>query len=136
LRTFRNLIVKILPIVGMFIVIGGALLIPDSSLTTRVVLVVVGLLVVEASVWKLADPLLPSERQYFALRQEGDRFIDLIRELNQAALAARQDSPGLDSGVAAVRARMLESVDRMVEVAGKTEDAVEATPSVAPLAAD
>jgi hypothetical protein len=135
-RTFRNLIAKTLPIVGMFIVIGGALLIPDSSLPTRVILVVVGLLVVEASVWKLAEPLLPSERQFFALRQEGDQFIRLIRELNQAALAARPGPAGLDPDVAAVRARMLESVDRMVEVAGKTEDEVEAAPSEAPSHAD
>lgn len=133
MRTLRNVIVKALPIVGMFIVIGAALLIPDGSLPTRVVLVVVGLLVVEASVWKLADPLLPSERQFFALRQEGDRFIRLIRELNRAALAAKPRPAHLDPGVEAVKGRMLASVDRMVDVAGKTEDEVAATAEPGPV---
>jgi hypothetical protein len=127
LRTLRNVIVRALPIVGMFIVIGAALLIPDSSLPTRVVLVVVGLLVVEASVWKLADPLLPSERQYHALRQEGDRFIRLIRELNRAALVAAPGAAAPSPEMQAVKGRMLESVDRMMEVAGKTEDEVGTT---------
>ena len=51
----------------------------------QVAIVILGLLLLEAGVWKLAHHVLPSERQYHALRDETDGFITLVRQLNAAA---------------------------------------------------
>lgn len=41
----------------------------------------------EAGVWGLSAKLFPSERRFSRLRDEGDRMIELTRELNAAAIA-------------------------------------------------
>jgi hypothetical protein len=60
----------------------------------QVAIVVLGILLLEVGVWQLAHHLLPSERQYLALRCETDLFLTLVRQLNAVALLVKaEDSP-------------------------------------------
>ena len=113
-----------LPIVGMFLVFLAALGVEDIQL--RIILILIGLLLIEVGVWKLANPLYPNERRFNHLRTEVDQFITLARELNATALKARTTrSDTLENRMDAILASMRRSVDRMAEVAGKEEVEIE-----------
>lgn len=120
MRKLRRLIHLIVPAVGMALVIGAVLF--GEHLGVQLFLVVAGLLLTEAGLWRLADPILPDERKYMALREEADHFKTLVRQLNAAALAA-DDGNGAPRSSALDEARdeMHRSVDRMVKLAGKTD---------------
>ncbi|MCI5105984.1 MAG: hypothetical protein MRY76_04670 [Pseudomonadales bacterium] len=64
------------------VILGGSL-----DIRAQLPLALIGVLIMEAGVWGLSSKLFPSERRYLRLREEGDRMIDLIRELNNAAIA-------------------------------------------------
>lgn len=121
MRRLRRLIHLIVPAVGMALVIGAVLF--GEQLAVQLFLVMAGLLLTEAGLWRLADPILPDERKYIALREETEHFKTLVRQLNAAALAAHEGNgngarpaPAFDEA----REEMHRSVDRMVNVAGKT----------------
>jgi hypothetical protein len=119
-RRFLNLLV---PAIGMALVIGAVLFGPPIGV--QLFLVVAGLLLTEAGLWRLADPILPDERKYIALREETDHFTALVRQLNTAALAIdREDESASRFALEEVHRSMLHSVDRMVEFAGRTVDEV------------
>lgn len=106
---------------GMLIVFV-AVLAPQISanLQLQIILVLIGVLLVQAAVWKFTNPFLPSERRYDDLRNEVDEFIDLVRELNAAAVQARK-SRAIDATdrMDQVLHRMHLSVDQMGRLAGK-----------------
>ncbi len=82
------------------------------------------------SVWKAAHRVLPTGRRYLALRAESDQFLQLVRELNTAALAvSRDDSQAHKQAFEEVRGAMRKSVERMVAVAGKTNAELESSRS-------
>lgn len=119
MRALRRAIELSLPILGMAVVFGGVLFIPGSRLQFQIVVVLLGVLMLEAGVWGLTNQLLPNERTYVALRAEGDRFIDLIRNLNAAAV---DRDTGAEQGEERFRKALVamhDSVDIMGEVAGK-----------------
>ena len=121
------------PVVGIALVIGSVLFV--DTLRVQLILVIVGLLLVEAGVWRLAAPFLPDDRRYLALRTEGDHFITLIRQLNSAAVEHRETGdPGAALALDEIKTEMHRSVDRMARFAGKPGEAVEdeAAPEVAP----
>lgn len=92
-----------------------------SGVTRQIVVVVIGLLLIEMGVWKLGHMLFPEEREYLALRAEVDRFIRLVRDLNRAAVALRSGgAPEARERFEGLRASMVEAVQRMAEVAGRT----------------
>jgi hypothetical protein len=92
---------------------------------TQLFLVVAGLLMTESGFWRLADPFLPDERKYMALRTELDHFTTLVRQLNSAALARdREGDPENRHLFDEVRDKMHDSVDQMVRFAGKTVDEI------------
>jgi len=120
LRGFRKAIEVAIPMVGMLIVFGGVLFVPPSELQTQLMVVLVGVLMIEAGVWGMTTAVLPSERRYVALREEGDRFIGLIRRLNEARIRDRIERT--EESAAAVRSALDEmhaSVEIMGEVAGE-----------------
>lgn len=128
MREIRRLIHMLVPAIGMALVIGAVIF--GEQLGVQLFLVVAGLLLTEAGLWRLADPILPNERKYMALRVETDHFTNLVRQLNTAALAVDDgDEGGPALALDEVRAEMHRSIDRMVEFAGKTDD--EVPPSVA-----
>jgi hypothetical protein len=119
-RTIRKIIEMGLPIVGM-VVVFGAILLPtiNLNLQIQVVITLVGILMIEAGVWKLTSPFLPSERKYNALRRQVDGFIDLVRQLNNAAVEAESGEQSESSKtVPEVLDTMHASVDRMGTLAG------------------
>lgn len=121
LRTTRTLISNGLPFVGVLIVLSSVLLVQEVGM--QLIVVMIGLLIMEASVWRIASWLLPSERQYHALRHETERFVTLARELNSAAVAAKKsDSEVNRQRCDEMRQAMHQAVDHMAEVAGMTDD--------------
>jgi hypothetical protein len=111
-RSFNKYIGLVTAVVGMAIVLSSFLFL--RNLFAWYATIMVGLLIVLAGFLYGAHPFLTSERRYFALREEVDRFIDLVRKLNAAALAA-----GGSAEFEQVKAEMLKSVERMADLAGK-----------------
>ena len=109
------------PLLGMGIIFGSVLFGPNS-LQLQVLLVLLGILILEAGVWGLTNGLLPNERRYLVLREEGDHFLGLIRILNQAAVA-RDNGDESDARFRNTRAQMHSSVERMGDLAGKDASA-------------
>jgi len=127
MRAIRNLLSSGIPFLGMVIVFSGILVVHD--LQTQIIVVLLGVLLIEAGVWKLTSPLLPSERRYTELRDEVDRFIGLVRQLNTEALTAHgTDSADDWARVEGVKQTMHAAVERMVELAGR-EDGATSTPT-------
>jgi hypothetical protein len=121
LRTLRKVIDISLPFAGVAVVLGAVLFMRED-LRMQIAVVGLGMLLIEVGVWKGAHRLLPSERKYLALRVEGDLFIKLLRQLNAAALALREnDSPERHEAFEEVRDAMRQTVERMAHVAGKTD---------------
>lgn len=122
MRAIRRTIEVGLPIIGVALVLAAVLLFA-RSLFVQLAIVVVGLLLIETGIWNLASPVLPSERRYLALRREVDGFILLVRRLNRATLENATDAtPQNRARLLRVRDEMLESVSRMEQVAGRTEE--------------
>jgi len=110
-----------LPVAGMIVVFGAVLFLEDRR--TMILVVLLGILFIEAGVWKLSNPFLPTERRFNALRLEVDQFMELLRELNGSAIEALSGE-GNASAWARFRntlATMHASVERMGEAAGRGE---------------
>jgi hypothetical protein len=109
-----------LPMVGVAIILSAVLFLHE--LHGQITVALVGMLMLEGGVWKVARRLLPDERQYLPLRHEVAQFIVLIRALNTAALAVKAlDSSENRQAFEDIQQRMRQAVERMGEVAGKTE---------------
>jgi hypothetical protein len=122
-RKARRLLNLLVPAMGMALVIGAVLF--GESLVVQLFLVVAGLLLTESGLWRLAEPLLPDERKYVALREETEHFTTLVRQLNTTALAVDSgDRTGPRFALDEVKRAMHQSVDRMAGFAGKTADEV------------
>lgn len=118
MRWMRKIFDVGLPITGMVLVFLAALWVQDLQL--RVILILIGLLLIWVGVWKLANPLYPNERRYHELRLEVDRFIALVRDLNESALQQRLgETSTAGERYDAVLAAMRRSVDRMASLAGQ-----------------
>ncbi len=121
IRTLRYAFDTWMPIIGVMVILSAVLFVDE--IRVQVAIVIIGILLVEAGVWKLSQLLLPNERQFVGLRAEGDHFIMLIRHLNASALALKaHDNQDNQQAVDNVRDAMHQSVDRMVTVAGQTEE--------------
>ena len=72
----------------------------------------------EAGVWGLSSKVFPNERRYTELREEGDVIIQLMRELNAAAVARGQGTDA-DGRFQATLDEMHDSVKRMGELASR-----------------
>ena len=120
LRALRKTLDTGLPLVGVAFIIGAVLFMQE--LFAQIAVVTVGILLLEAGIWKLAHQLLPGERTYLALRLEVDQFIALVRGLNEAALQVRaHNAPASQQAFEEIQAAMHQAVERMAQVAGKTE---------------
>jgi hypothetical protein len=124
MRRLRRTIESGLPFLATMIAMFAIADPMGFSPSVRIFVGVAGLLLLQASVWRLANPLLPDDRHFMALRGEGDHFIDLLRQLHRVAMGA--DAAGRpvvgDPEVEAVREEMHATVDRMVKVAAQREE--------------
>jgi hypothetical protein len=118
MRTVRRKVDTILPVLGIVLVLAAVLFL-WQNLYLQLGVVILGIFLIEAGIWKLAHPLLQSQRRYTALRTEVDDFIDLVRELNTAGVEREAGNVAAEADMAALRERMVDSVDRMVDYAGK-----------------
>ena len=120
MQAIRSVVKILLPLVGMLVAFVGVVYLQDDG--PRLLAVLLGILIVEAAVWNLADPLLPSARRYHELRAEVGGFIAQIPGLNSAAVDARSsESPADWERHRSILAEMHVAVDRMGAVAGKEE---------------
>ncbi len=126
MRFLRQCIDIALPLLGVAVILGSVLFVREN-LKTQLAIVGIGMVLIELGVWKAAHRLLPNERKFNALRAEGDRFIGLVRKLNQAALALREaESPENKESFGAVQDEMRQAIQRMSNVAGKTDKEIAA----------
>lgn len=131
MRTIRKAVELGTPILGMVTVFAAVLLIPPSNLQIQLVTVLVGVLLIEAGVWRLTNPFLPNERQFLPLREEVDDFIDLVRQLNKAAIDRNSNEEGTeeaDTMLEETLADLHSSVRRMGQLAGVETGQVPADP--------
>ncbi len=111
---WRRTLVRYLPLITAS---AGVVIVYVSSLyedrLTALFIITAGLVSLLASIWYAANPFLKTERRFFALREEVAQFINLVRELNQGAIAGARDA------TERAKAEMHRSVDRMGSLAGK-----------------
>ena len=131
MRLMRKTVELGMPIMGMVIVFAAVLLIPPANLQIQLVVVLVGVLLIEAGVWGLTNPFLPNERQFIGLREEVDDFIDIVRLLNATAIGSRLSRDGAEEKFEQTLEDMHASVRRMGRLAG-----VEATDTPPPVESD
>ncbi|HEX6134450.1 MAG TPA: hypothetical protein VFZ24_10815 [Longimicrobiales bacterium] len=88
----------------------------------RMLVVALGLVLIEAGIWRITQSLFPNDRNYRPLRKETDYFITLVRRLNRAAVNAQRGSGSAVDDLEQVHAEMHHSVDRMLRLAGLTDE--------------
>ncbi len=118
-RKIRRAMEIAIPLFGMGTIFLSVVF-PPTSLQIQVLLVLIGVLILEAGVWGLTSGLLPNERRYLGLREEGDHFIGLIRDLNASAVSLRGGAED-DGSFQRTLEQMHGSVERMAEVAGEDD---------------
>ncbi len=81
-----------------------------------------GLLFFQLALVGTFDSLLPDTRVYLELREETDQLLELVRELNAAAVDAR--CVGMEPGdyTEPIIRQLHETVDRLPQFAGKPAD--------------
>jgi hypothetical protein len=107
--------------VGGTVLVLYAVMRVDST-WDRVLLVLLGLVLIEAGIWRITQSLFPNSREFRPLRKETDYFVALVRRLNRASLLAQRGSQSATAELARVHEEMHHSVDRMLRLAGMTEE--------------
>lgn len=124
MRNLRNALAIALPLFGTVLVFA-AVLVPAIAvnLQLQIVVVLVGILIIEAGVWRLTAKILPNERRFLALRAEVESFIDRVRILNAQGVRLRENDTEENREALRETVDALHlSVDRMAEVAGRASD--------------
>lgn len=88
----------------------------------RMLVVALGLVLIEAGIWRVTQSLFPNERNFRPLRKETDYFITLVRRLNRAAVNVQRGSNSALEDLTQVHDEMHHSVDRMMRLAGLTDE--------------
>ena len=121
MRKLRMILDSGLPLLGMVLIVGAILRLPN--LYHQLAVVLVGFICIEIGVWQLAHRFLPSDRRFHALRRELDAFIECARQLNQAALAIKiNDTPEQRAVFDDIRHALHRSVEVIAAVAGQTQE--------------
>lgn len=120
MRRYRKRLEAGLSVLGVLTIFAAVLLVPADRVQLQIMVVLAGILALEAGIWGLPQQFMPNDRQFTDLRAEGEYFTDLIRNLNQAARALEPDisdaGPSHEEPEARLKevlAQMHESVDRM-----------------------
>jgi hypothetical protein len=120
MRRIRRLTQILLTLIGTAIVLYAVLAVSDTY--TRVLLVALGLILLEAGIWEITRSLFPNEREFRPLRKETDYFLTIVRRMNRASLRARSGAIGARDEVERLHQELHHSVDRMLRLAGQSED--------------
>jgi hypothetical protein len=120
MRRIRRLTQVLFTLTGTAIVLYAVLAI--ESTYTRVLVVALGLILLEAGIWELTRSLFPNEREFRPLRKETDYFLTIVRRMNRASVRARAQAAGAADEVERLRLELHHSVDRMHRLAGLSDD--------------
>jgi hypothetical protein len=116
--TFIKMAKKYLPtgaaLAGM-ILIFASIVFPLETEYARIVGATVGVLVLLIAVWYASHPIPLDKRKYMRLRTEFNKFKILVKDLHRAAVDQSSED------LAKTRAAMLASIDKMFEVAGRSD---------------
>jgi hypothetical protein len=88
----------------------------------RMLYAALGLVLVQAGIWRITQSIFPNERAFKPLRREADYFITLVRRLNRAALRLERGVEGAAEDLDQVQSEMHHSVDRMRRLAAVTDE--------------
>ena len=111
---------------GIALIFTAVLLGGSLEVYMQLPIALVGVLLMEAGVWGLSGKVLPNQRRFNRLREEGDTLIRLLRELNEAAIAKRRGDEDVAARFDPVLDQMHDSVNRMAKLAGWTDVELEA----------
>jgi hypothetical protein len=120
MRRIRGSFHLALTTAGTVLVIWSVMTI--EPLYDRLLVVALGLVLIEAGIWRITQSLFPNERNFKPLRKETDFFVTLVRRLNRAAVSAQRGSAGAADDLVQINEEMHHSVDRMLRLAGLTEE--------------
>ena len=105
---------------GTVIVIGAIVLLNDFS--GQIITAGVGILMIGIGIGRYTSQYFVRQRNYNALRSEFYWFHSLVPKLNDAALSVKEaDVPEVQQAFEDIHEAMRESVERMADVAGKTD---------------
>lgn len=120
MRDIHRFLRIFLPIAGGALLMFSEILIPSAF--RFAVVFGLGLAMVIVGSWRVFYSMLPNERRFTALREEVDAFLDLVRQLNAVAYAARQEAHvWYPKAIQDLKASMHDGVERMADVAGVPE---------------
>lgn len=120
MRRIRGSIHVALTIAGTVVILYAVLYI--EPMYERMLVVALGLVLIEAGIWRVTQSLFPNERSFTPLRRETDYFITLVRRLNRSALAAQRGSESAERDLTELQDELHHSVERMIRLAGLTEE--------------
>jgi hypothetical protein len=119
MRHIRTSFHLLLTIGGMLVILYGIL--AADCVYIRLLYAGLGIVLMEAGIWRITQSIFPDERAYRPLRRETDYFITLVRRLNRAAVSAGRGSTAAEEEMELLHREMLHSVERMRDLAGQTE---------------
>lgn len=120
MRRIRGTFHFALTVAGTLLVLYAVLHI--EPLYERLLIAALGLILIEAGIWRITQSIFPNERAFRPLRKETDFFVSLVRRLNRAAVAAQRGSASARADLTQIHEEMHHSVDRMLRLAGLTEE--------------
>jgi hypothetical protein len=120
MRKIRGSFHLALTIAGTVLIIYAVMAV--EGMYDRMLVVALGLVLIEAGIWRMTQSLFPNDRNFRPLRKETDFFITLVRRLNRAAVNAQRGSGSAVHDLAQVHDEMHHSVDRMFRIAGLTDE--------------
>lgn len=120
-RNIRRNFEMVGTLLGILVIFGSVLFASQVGVQFQFFMVLFGILLMEIGVWGLSSRLMPNERKFTSLRQEGDRMIVLIRKLHAAALV-KDESEEAAQRFQDTLAVMHDSVKRMSEIAAQRND--------------
>lgn len=119
MSSLRKLLHFGLPFVGTALAIVAAVVVTNTLV--RVLLVLLGVVLIQAVTSKLPYYIFHNERRFRQLRSELDEFVWLIRELNAAAVDTTSN-PRAEDRFEDLHTALQESLERMALYAGRTDD--------------
>ena len=105
-------------IIIVAVILGGSL-----DIRVQLPIALLGVLIMEAGVWRISTKLFPNERRYNGLRAEGDNMIELIRELNSAAIGretGQEDARRFQETLQAMHDSVVKMAELAAEEGGKS----------------
>lgn len=116
----RRLLQALFLVVPMTIIVAAALV--PMPLQWSVGGMIFGLLFFQLSLVGSFDALLPNTRVYLDLREETDQLLELVRDLNAAAIDARRAGMDPDEHTRPIVDQLHQTVERLPVCAGKPAD--------------